>query len=57
MPKTLRNPLYHWTHLELKRYFGIAGKLLDPETANDIYDTCTRMLPTRISARGASSSA
>jgi len=46
VPKTLRNPLYHWTHLELKRYFGIAGKLLDPETANDIYDTCTRMLQT-----------
>ncbi len=46
VPKTLRNPLYHWTHLELKRYFGIAGKLLDPETANDIYDTCTRLLQT-----------
>jgi glucuronate isomerase len=46
VPKTLRNPLYHWTHLELKRYFGIAGKLLDPETANDIYDICTRMLQT-----------
>jgi len=46
VPKTLRNPLYHWTHLELKRYFGISGKLLDPETANDIYDTCTRMLQT-----------
>jgi len=26
VPKTLRNPLYHWTHLELKRYFGITGK-------------------------------
>ena len=23
VPQTLRNPLYHWTHLELKRYFGI----------------------------------
>ncbi|MBI5579273.1 MAG: glucuronate isomerase [Deltaproteobacteria bacterium] len=46
VPKTLRNPLYHWTHLELKRYFGVAGKLLNPETAIDIYDTCTRMLQT-----------
>ena len=46
VPKTLRNPLYHWTHLELKRYFGIAGKLLNPETGDDIYHTCTRMLQT-----------
>src|SRR5262245_46972427 len=27
MPKALRNPLYHWTHLELKRYFGISDRL------------------------------
>jgi glucuronate isomerase len=46
VPRTLRNPLYHWTHLELKRYFGVAGKLLNSETAKDIYDTCTRMLQT-----------
>ena len=44
VPKTLRNPLYHWTHLELKRYFGIDGKLLDSSTAKKIYDTCSRML-------------
>ncbi len=31
VPQTLRNPLYHWTHLELKRYFGIAD-LLDEKT-------------------------
>ena len=31
-PKTLRNPLYHWTHLELKNYFGIASAL-DGESA------------------------
>lgn len=30
VPKTLRNPLYNWTHLELKRYFGITGNLLNP---------------------------
>lgn len=35
VPYTLRNPLYHWTHLELQRYFGITD-LLQPETANSI---------------------
>jgi glucuronate isomerase len=44
VPKTLRNPLFHWTHLELKRYFGISGKLLCPETAKEIYDACSEML-------------
>ena len=46
VPKTLCNPLYQWTHLELKRYFGIEGKLLDANTAKEIYDTCTEMLQT-----------
>jgi glucuronate isomerase len=46
VPKTLRNPLFHWTHLELKRYFGISGKLLCPETAREIYDACSAMLRT-----------
>lgn len=36
VPKTLKNPLYHWTHLELKRYFGI-DRLLDASTASDIW--------------------
>jgi len=45
VPYTLRNPLYHWTHLELKRYFGIE-KLLNPNTAKEIYDTCSEMLRT-----------
>jgi glucuronate isomerase len=36
VPKTLRNPLYHWTHLELKRYFGI-DQLLDESTAPGIW--------------------
>ena len=45
VPYTLRNPLYHWTHLELKRYFGI-NKLLKPETAREIYDACTALLQT-----------
>ncbi len=43
VPYCLRNPLYHWTHLELKRYFGVK-KLLDPETADEIYSRCSEML-------------
>ena len=46
VPKTLRNPLYHWTHLELKRYFGITDRLLNPETARDIYDRAGALLQT-----------
>ena len=46
VPYTLRNPLYHWTHLELKRPFGITGKLLGPDTAREIYDKCGEMLRT-----------
>jgi len=45
VPRTLRNPLYHWTHLELQRYFGI-HELLDPGTARDIYDRTGEMLST-----------
>lgn len=37
VPYTLRNPLYHWTHLELQRYFGIS-ELLSPKTADKIFD-------------------
>jgi len=43
VPFTLRNPLYHWTHLELQRYFGI-NELLSPQTAKAIYDNCTEKL-------------
>ncbi len=43
VPYTMRNPLYHWTHLELKNYFGI-NVLLDESTAKEIYDACTAML-------------
>ena len=45
VPQTLRNPLYHWTHLELQRYFDI-DTLLNPETAGAIYDECTAKLRT-----------
>jgi glucuronate isomerase len=44
VPYTLRNPLYHWTHLELKRPFGITDKLLNAETAREIWDTCVEKL-------------
>jgi glucuronate isomerase len=37
VPYTLRNPLYHWMHLELKRYFGI-DKMLNPSTAKEIFE-------------------
>lgn len=37
VPQCLRNPLYHWTHLELRRYFGIA-ELLDPSTAPSVWE-------------------
>lgn len=43
VPKTIRNPLYHWTHLELKNYFGIE-KLLNPATAEEIYIEASALL-------------
>jgi len=46
VPYTLRNPLYHWAHLELKRYFGISDKLLNPDSAKEIYEICSEMLRT-----------
>lgn len=45
VPYTLRNPLYHWTHLELQRYFDIY-EILSPSTARKIYDECTAKLKT-----------
>ena len=43
MPYCFRNPLYHWTHLELKTAFGI-NQRLNPETAREIYEECNRQL-------------
>ena len=37
VPQTLRNPLYHWTHMELQKPFGI-HELLSPTTADGIYE-------------------
>ena len=43
VPYTIGNPLYHWTHLELQRYFGI-DTLLNPESAEAIWDKCNELL-------------
>jgi glucuronate isomerase len=43
VPYTMRNPLYHWTHLELQRYFGIKN-LLSPETAAAVYTQANQQL-------------
>ncbi len=45
VPYTLRNPLYHWTHLELQRYFNVHG-ILNSGSAQRIYDECTAKLQT-----------
>ena len=45
VPYTLRNPLHHWTHLELQRYFNI-GRILNADTAKEIYDSCAEKLTT-----------
>jgi glucuronate isomerase len=44
VPCCLRNPLYHWTHMELKKPFGIKDKLLGPETAKEVYESVSEML-------------
>jgi len=46
MPACIGNPLYHWTHLELKRYFGIE-KQLSPQTAEEIWQKCNNMLKSK----------
>lgn len=44
VPYTLRNPLYHWTHLELRKPFGITDRLLDLSTAKKTWDECNEKL-------------
>jgi glucuronate isomerase len=52
VPYTMRNPLYHWTHLELKTAFGI-NKILNKDTAREIFDECNEKLAMpEYSARG-----
>ncbi|HHL2499928.1 TPA: glucuronate isomerase [Yersinia enterocolitica] len=53
VPHTIGNPLYHWTHLELRRPFGITGKLLSPTTADEIWQRGNELLAQdSFSARG-----
>ncbi len=53
VPATIRNPLYHWTHLELRRPFGLKQALLSPSTARMIYESCNELLATEaFRARG-----
>lgn len=52
MPRLIGNPLYHWTHLELKRYFGYNG-ILNERTAKEVYELCNKRLSEPdMSARG-----
>ncbi len=43
LPKTIGNPMYHWCHLELKKYFGYKG-ILNGETAEEVWDLCEKKL-------------
>lgn len=52
VPRTIRNPLYHWTHLELERYFGI-GELLDESSAPRVWKRAnSRLAESDLSAQG-----
>ena len=52
VPHLIGNPVYHWTHLELKMFFGI-DKVLSPETAREIWEECNeKLLKPEFSARG-----
>lgn len=43
LPKAIGNPMYHWSHLELKRYFGFDG-VLNADTAKEVYELCNKKL-------------
>src|SRR6476469_10425824 len=45
VPYTMRNPLYHWTHLELQRYFNV-NEILNGSSARNIYDQTSSLLQT-----------
>lgn len=52
LPKAIGNPMYHWTHLELKKYFGYDG-ILNADTAHDVWQLCNKKLQEpNMSARG-----
>jgi glucuronate isomerase len=46
LPRTVRNPLYQWSYLELDRYFGVRDTLLNEATAKTVYERCSEMLRT-----------
>ncbi len=50
VPYTLRNPLFHWTHLELQRYFNV-DEILTPSSAERIYDKANAVLETKTPAQ------
>lgn len=53
VPRTLKNPLYHWTHMELKNPFGISNRLLNEDSAEEIWEQCNEKLQLpEFSARG-----
>ena len=53
VPRIIRNPLYHWTHLELRKPFGITDRLLNPQTAKGIWEECNaRLAEPDFSCRG-----
>lgn len=52
MPNAIGNPMYHWCHLELKKYFGYEG-VLNADTAKEIWDLCNKKLQDEnLSVRG-----
>lgn len=52
LPRAIGNPLYHWAHLELKRYFGYHG-VLNGETAEEVWNLCNDKLKSdALSVRG-----
>ena len=50
MPYAIGNPILHWTHMELKKYFGI-DEVLSPKTAKEIFDKCNEKLETLTARR------
>ena len=53
MPYLLRNPMYHWSHMELARYFGIQDLVLSPSTADSIWSrSLERLKAPEMSAHG-----
>ncbi len=51
MPRLMRNPLYHWTHMELARYFGIDDLLLSKKTSEEVWERTSEILNGGLSAR------